>query len=209
MRIETVERQLYQFTELDTRAKERAREWWRELENQEFQVDYDDFENVAAILGIEFAQRPIKTLGGQTRYEPAIYWSGFSSQGDGACFEGRYAYAAQCRKKIREYAPQDATLHKITDELFEVQRKNFYKVSARCTHSGRYYHSGCMFVAAFRDGDDAPSDVADSLTTTLRAFADWVYRQLEQEYVYRMSDEQIDDAIQANEYEFLADGTRA
>ena len=39
-------------------------------------------------------------------------------------------------------------------------------------------------------------------------FMQWMYRQLEAEYDYRNSDEQIDKSITANEYEFTEDGKR-
>ena len=46
------------------------------------------------------------------------------------------------------------------------------------------------------------------LTKTLRAFADWIYLQLQNEYEYQNSDEQVAETIEANEYEFTVDGKR-
>lgn len=43
----------------------------------------------------------------------------------------------------------------------------------------------------------------------MRAFADWIYRQLETEYDYQNSDEQVDESIIANEYEFTEEGKPA
>ena len=40
----------------------------------------------------------------------------------------------------------------------------------------------------------------------LRSFADWIYRQLKEEYEYRMSDENVDESIRINEYEFDENG---
>jgi len=34
----------------------------------------------------------------------------------------------------------------------------------------------------------------------------WVYRALEQEYEYQTANEQVDDSIRANEYEFTETG---
>jgi len=36
----------------------------------------------------------------------------------------------------------------------------------------------------------------------------WIYRQLEAEYTYRMSDEAIDEDIEANDYLFTVEGSR-
>ena len=43
----------------------------------------------------------------------------------------------------------------------------------------------------------------------MRDFAQWIYDGLEAEYEYRQSDEVIDEAMIANEYEFTEDGELA
>lgn len=40
-------------------------------------------------------------------------------------------------------------------------------------------------------------------------FADWVYKQLENEYDYRTSEEACREAIESNDYEFTEKGDRA
>lgn len=206
---------VYKFDELSDRAKERARDWWRELESQDsdWSCMYDDFEQVAKIIGITFDTRPVKLMGGGTRYESKIYWSGFSSQGDGACFEGSYEYNLDCARKIRQYAPQDEKLHAIADGLVAIQRKYFYKLQAKITHRGNYYHAYSMDVEVYRDGASSnytsEEDACDTITELMRDFANWMYRHLEKEYEYRMSDENVDESIRANEYEFDEQGNRA
>ncbi len=209
-RVEHTERTIYTFDELSDDAKERARDWWRELEAQDFESDYifEDAERVAKILGIDIEQNPVKLYGGGTSYKPTIYYSGFCSQGDGACFVGHYSYAKDSRKAIREYAPQDETLHRIADDLFDVQRKNFYRIEARAKHRGHYYHTGCMSIDVYNE--HAPdANAQDAIAQSLRDFADWIYKTLEAEYNYRMSDESVDESIKCNEYEFTEDGARA
>jgi hypothetical protein len=204
---------IYQFAELSDAAKEAAREWWRNSEIEmglDVEFAYDDFTRVGDILGISFDQRSIRLMGGGTRGEPCIYYSGFSSQGDGACFEGYYSYAKGAPKAIRAYAPDDEELHAIADGLQALQRRNFYRLTAATKHRGHYYHSGCMSVDV-EDSEHRYRDLADAegdMTDLLRRFADWMYRQLESEYEWRMSDEQVDEAITANEYEFDEDGDR-
>ncbi len=206
----TVEHTLYTFEELSDRAKEAARDWWREAEQMDFDPDYDDFEAIAKILGIEFDAKPIKLMGGGTRYQPTIYWSGFSSQGDGACFEGRYRYAKGASKAIRDYAPKDERLHAIADNLQAIQRKAFYRLEAKCSHRGHYCHSGCMQVDVWDSTSDYSTNVdEDGIAEALRDFANWMYRQLEAEYEYRMSEENVDESIKLNEYTFDESGRRA
>lgn len=211
-RIQVTEKTVFKFEELSDAAKEKAREWWRRCEDEAGDNDYlrDDVEKIAEILGIEFDAKPVKLMGGGTRYDPKIWWSGFSSQGDGACFEGRYSYAKGSVKKMKAYAPLDEELHRIASELFDLQRKNFYKLEARMTHSGHYYHSGCMRVEVFKDGSDFDRpEIDDDIRQLMRDFADWIYSQLEANYEWRMSNENVDESILCNEYEFDEDGRRA
>ena len=148
-------------------------------------------------------------MNGSTRYAPSIFFSGFSSQGDGACFEGSYSYKKGALAAVKAYAPEDTELHRIVTELQNIQRKAFYKLSARTMHRGYYYHSGCMSVDVGVDADRYPTDAEEeALTECMRDFADWIYKQLETEYEYQNSDEQVAEAIRANEYTFTEGGAR-
>jgi hypothetical protein len=200
------ERTVYTFDELSDQAKEKARQWWRDCETQDHDTSctYDDAATCADILGIDLCTRPVKLMGGGTRHNPCIYYSGFWSQGDGACFEGNYRYAKGAAKKIRDYAPKDTELHRIADKLQALQRKSFYRLTATMRHRGHYYHSGCMEVSV----DDAEShakdwrEIEDAVTQLMRDFADWIYKQLEAEYEWVDADAQVDESIRCNEYEF-------
>lgn len=209
-----IEKTVFQCNELSDKAKGRARDWFREgnLDYDWWDSVYADAETIANIIGIEFNQKPVKLMNNSTRYDPTIWFSGFSSQGDGACFEGRYAYAKGGAKAIRAHAPMDMELHRIADALQAIQRRHFYRVEARMEHNGRYYHSGCMTVdVSITDAPgyaDEPS-CADEIRRLMRDFADWIYHQLEAEHDYRQSDETVDADITSNEYEFDENGRRA
>lgn len=207
----TIEKTLFSFDELSDKAKENARVWWRDCENQDMDLigdDMGDKQTIANILGIVFKTRPVQLISGKQRYDPCIYYSGFSSQGDGACFEGSYAYEKQAPKRIRAHAPNDEQLACIADQLQQIQRKAFYHLTATTSHRGHYYHSGYMDVDVCNShtGDDATRDQANAIKDCLRDFANWIYRQLEAEYNYRMSDENVDDNIRGNEYKFDENG---
>jgi hypothetical protein len=210
---QTITRTVYTFEELSDAAKEKARDWWREGSAEDFDTDflYEDFERMGKLLGIEFDRKPVKLMGGGTRYDPTIYWSGFASQGDGACFEGRYAYAKGAAKAIaKETGGTEHVLIDNAKRLQAVQRRNFYRLEAIAKHRGHYYHSGCMSVDVF-DRDDNYREIGDAeeeVTQCLREFADWMYKQLDAENDYRMSDENVDESIRCNEYTFTEDGKR-
>lgn len=110
---------VYQFPELSEAAKEKARNWYRDLGPHEDWWDavYEDFERVCEILGICLKTTAVRLMGGGARAKPCIWFSGFWSQGDGACFEGYWSHAKGAATRIRDYAPTDATLHGIADRL--------------------------------------------------------------------------------------------
>ena len=203
----------YQFPELSHAAKDKARSWYRELGPHDDWWDavYDDFERICEILGIRLKTTPARLMGGGTRQKPCIWFSGFWSQGDGACFEGYWSHARGATKHIRDYAPQDATLHSIADRLQAIRRRNFYQLSAEATHRGRYYHEYCMAIDVTRDspiGQAATEDAEEIVTEALRDLARWLYRQLQTEYDHLTSDEAIEEGIIVNEYTFTEAGRR-
>jgi hypothetical protein len=198
MRTET--RTIFKFDELPSEAaKEKARAWYRHAsEGDDFWQEYviEDAIQCAEIIGIEI---------GKCRHSarPAVYFSGFWSQGDGASFEGRYTYKKGAAKAIRQHAPQDAELHRIADKLQTLQKRIFYRGVFDVTQSGRYCHETTMRVEWT---EYCPEDLADDILEALRDFARWIYRRLEAEYEYCNSDEAIEENMMANEYEFDADG---
>lgn len=207
MRTETVK--IYKFEELSDEAKEKARDWYRQhvfSDNNDWDHIYDDADTVASMLGIEIERKSVQLLGGGTRQKPCIWFSGFSSQGDGACFEGYYRYKKGSVQAVKEYAPQDTKLHEIAQGLADLQRAYFYQLTAVCRHRGHYYHSGCMEVEVEHLNRGASMNSQVELKELLREFADWIYKQLEQEYEFQMKDETVDENIIANEHEFYENG---
>ena len=203
---------VYQFDELNDKAKERAREWYR-------QGNYDD--SFWSECVIDDAKEIGKYMGMDV---DKVYFSGFWSQGDGACIEGTWRASDVKVDKLKEYAPQDKEIHRIGDGLAELA-KEYPDGYFRVKHRGHYSHSGCTSfdvelpceqeeeleygspeykALQVKLGEDE-----DTLIKLARDFMDWIYRTLEKEWKYLNADEQVDESIRANEYEFLKDGTRA
>jgi len=210
---ETIETIVYHLNELSSAATERARNWYRQdgLCYEWYEFVYEDFERVCTILGVDLKTVPVRLYGGGTRQRPCVWFSGFWSQGDGACFEGRYGYAEAAPREIRGHAPKDRELHQIADALQSVQRRSFYQLRADIVHRDRYYHEYCMAISVERDSpisQDMTPDAEDAIIEALRDLARWLYRQLEREYNYQTSDEMVDEAISANGYTFTETGRR-
>ena len=210
---EIIETTVYQLHELSDAAKDKARGWYREVgfDFDWYDAVYEDFERICAILGVSLATRNVRLVVGGVRPKPCIWFSGFWSQGDGACFEGHYRHAKGAGPHIRAYAPQDAELQRIADSLQAVQRRNFYQLRATVTHRGRYHQEHCMAICVERDGPtgrDMTRDAEDIVIEAMRDLARWLYRQLEREYDDQTSDASIDDVICANAYTFTEEGRR-
>ncbi|WP_192361443.1 antitoxin of toxin-antitoxin stability system [Mesorhizobium mediterraneum] len=210
---EIVETTVYRLDELSEAAKEKARAWYREgaFDYDWYESVYNDFERICAILGVELKTKTVALMGGGARQKPCIWFSGFWSQGDGACFEGHYRHAKAAPGTIRDHAPKDDELHRLADALQTSQRRNFYQLHAAISHRDRYYHEYTMAIAVERDSptyQDMTADAEEAVTEALRDLARWLYRQLEREYEYLTSDVVVDEAILANEYTFTATGRR-
>ena len=195
---------VYKFDELSDKAKEKARDWWRETETESELFGahgelFETAETAAALLGITFDRHNVKLMGNNTRSEPKIYW-GLYVQGSGASFEGCYEFKPDAMEAIVAEFPTDKTLHAIAAALLIEG-----PATAVCDcERARYPHSGWMNVTVYDvNGEEIRGEV---VRATLREFADWIYKGIDEEWTYRMSDENIDESIRCNEYEFNAHG---
>ena len=213
-----VTKTLYYYEDLDDKAKEKAREWYRTASaGDSFWSErvIEDAANMADVLGIDLRTRRVTLANGGHRYEPTIYWSGFWRQGDGACFEGTYKYAKGSTEKIRKEVPKDEVLHKIADRLAAVQRSFWWQLVASVKHRGHYCHEHCtdidvglmdIFFAVPKN--DAFEEACEEVRDCLRDFMRWIYKSLEKEYEWVNSDEIVAETIIDNEYTFNEEGKR-
>lgn len=216
----TITSDAYSFDELSDAAKERARDWYRAcIDEMDFGFVIEDFVTVANLIGVSFKEHQVQLMSGKSRSEPNIYWSCSSCQGDGACFEGSWAYDATAVQTVRDHAPQDEKLHAIVDELARIntprilQREPTYTASIK--HVGNYYHEHSTEIDVSTDGDvprddddTYDSEEADRVAEIMRDLMRWLYAQLREQSDHIYSDEGVDEAIEANEYMFDEEGNR-
>lgn len=194
-----IETKVYKFDELSDKAKEKAREWWRRAQDGDnfwSECVIEDAKEIGKLLGIDIDN---------------IYWSGFCSQGDGACFTGTWRSSSLKPGAVKEFAPKDTELHRIAS-VFEEQAKAYPFSTFHVTHRGHYQHQYCTeFDFRVTDNDDneveAPN-IEEELTAAARDFMAWIYATLEKEWEYQNADDQVDDNIKANEYTFEENGHR-
>ena len=217
----------FTFDELDDRAKEKARDAYRYSEHYPhdswWDSVYEEADLFARMMGIEIKRRHQQTYGGGIVSGPQIWFSGFCSQGDGACFEGNWHPVSdplRALNAVMEHAPQDECLHEIAFDLAHMSERCNALIpdaSVHVEHSGRGVHSGCtsidvhlptphtvdednelqvmVFNALLRKHGLEFEAFEAEIKAALRAFMDWIYRQLEAEHDYLMSDEVVDEYL--------------
>ena len=193
MEVITTHTKVYGFEELSDTAKDTAREWWREAAQHDEWWDhtYEDAKTIGSLMGIEIDK---------------IYFSGFWCQGDGAQFIGSYSYAKDSVKKLKDHAGRDEVLHAIVEDLAAFQKRFFYTVTATVNSSGRYCHEYCTEIYVEDQHGSLKAEDDEELCAILRRYMKWIYRQLEAEWEWQNADEQVDDNITGNDYQFTENG---
>lgn len=192
----TFETTVYTFDELSDEAKQKALDNNRDINIYDEWYDgvYEMFTTGSAMLGIGIDK---------------IYFSGFCSQGDGACFEGSYSYRAGWRDLIKsEFGGElEKVFIEHGEKLQAIQSPYFYKLSATVKQSGHYMHSGCTDVNVTADDDAYSSgDFEQDIKDELRNFMDSIYQWLEKEHDCLMTDETVKEGILASDLEFTIEG---
>lgn len=186
-----VEVTLYEYKELSDEAKEKARDWFTKdyPDYDWWNPVYEDAKAFAKFLGIEISD---------------IYFSGFSCQGDGACFKG--TFRPEDVKSDEEFSaeyPEEKKVSIIHGRIKKVKCPEDCHV--KITTSGHYSHSYSMNIDP---SEEMEWNEERELLSCLRAFADWIYRTLETDHNYLLSTENVEEELNGNEYLFLGDGTR-
>ena len=203
----TEEIQIFKYEELTDAAKGKARDWWRESSRRDgdsfwSECTIDEAKEQGGAMGLEISN---------------VYFSGFWSQGDGACFEGRWSAANVKADQVADgWGESESTtqIKRIAAEFAEFA-KAWPESSFTVKHRGRYSHENCtgFSVSLGEDADDGETVTQDQwsaaeyqIIETAKSYMRWIYRQLESAYEDYHADEQVESAIVANEYEFTADG---
>jgi hypothetical protein len=201
--MKTITTTVYNFQELSDEAKARAID-----NNRGINVDHaewydfsiDDLKAIGATIGIDIDN---------------IFFSGFGSQGDGACFEGEYIYKKGGLARLKKDYPTLTEVHTIAENLQSIQARSFYGIYASVCHRGRYYHENCtdidVSLTSARTGDEIElrADIDQEIQEELRDFMRFIYSRLNNEYDWLVSDESIKEALISNEVEFLSHGVAA
>ncbi len=138
-----------------------------------------------------------------------IYFTGFYSQGDGACFE---CNEVDFKKLLTSL---EKTSFKIPHKKLILRfLENYCTGEVARNHYGNLYcHSNSRnFILTFRTyktplkASKLLDAIASGIDKMRKSLSDEIYKELEDTYIYFTSDEAILETLKINEYEFLEDG---
>lgn len=197
MQVITTQTKVYPFEELSSKAKERVRQWWSDMLDTESWAEpvIEDAKQVAALMGWEVLN---------------VFFSGFWSQGDGACFVGHMRYAKGCAKAVKEHAPLDEELHRIAKAWQDLQAKHFYSLEAQVYKTcSRYSHENTVaFSVEDTRSHRLDGAVEESVEEIGKDFMRWIYKALESAHDMETGMENVAEICETNSYLFREDGTR-
>ena len=180
----------YSFSELSEEAKQKAIENGRiseiEVCDEWYEFVYEDFTNKLEKLGY---------------IDPQFQFSGFWSQGDGASFtcevdletwiKGKDKY-----KHLSAYISDGLVEATITRLTHQYSHKN------TCTAEITY-----LLAVLTPEEEELINELEAELEAERLQLCEDLYADLEKEYEHFISDESIVESLEANEVEFLEDGT--
>lgn len=182
----------YKFDELSDEAKAKAIEAER---NNEYGITYGAWYD-----SVEWDWKDKLNKLGFNNVE--IFFSGFWSQGDGACFTADVDTAKWLKA------------HKLANKMRALY-SNAELWTFSISHVGRYYHENSMVVEE-QFWNDTPNFKAEAqqdkmlhlLEAEVVELAKQLYKDLEAEYENLTSDDVIADYLTTNEYDFLENGSQ-
>ena len=188
---------VYKYDGLSKEAQQKVIE-----DNHDINTDYEWFESDFECMIEELTKKGFD--------DAEIFFSGFYSQGDGACFTANLNV-----EKIMKY-------FKLATKYTDLLKK--YVIPGNVKADNHHYcHSNVMYLDIELDAivdikrlsiaqQDALSDVEEELRIKLfeiaKNEADKIYATLQKTYEHLTSEDVIIETIKENEYVFLKDGKR-
>jgi len=184
---------VYEFEELSPKAKRKVIDQFHDIN-----VDYEWWESET-----DYWKEKLEEYGFDS---PEIYFSGFGSQGDGACFEFN---GLDIDKVWTIYTKHNKVKH---EAWLKFYLQDFHHFQTRTTNS-RYSNAMTREIACY----DYSNREYRHLDKEAKRFEEWlesfridlcreIYKNLENEYYGLISEEAIIETIKCNDYEFTENG---
>jgi hypothetical protein len=196
------------YEDLSPDAQECARDWWTECEQQEWDGSdcYDELKEVLEAFGFDLATHNVRLTNGKNKTEPDFEWQISYSQGDGFAFHGWWR--AEDMTKLPELLvdrPTDTVLARAAADIMVVFLR--YPNARVCfDEQRRIGEAWADNGGGFNDDDALPDADARAVMEVAHDLARWCYEYLRADLEWRLGEENVVEAITANEYEFDEDG---
>ena len=135
-----------------------------------------------------------------------IYFTGFCSQGDGACFISKNIKLSLLAEKLNFSSREIKVIKALQEQGY---------IYSELTHNNQYYHEYSTYFVIY-DGYTRATwkhilKIVSRLETATKnliiALSKGIYRDLQKEYEYLTSEDSILETLKLNDYEFTEDGT--
>lgn len=178
--------EVYKFNELPEEAKTKVLENYRDIN-----TDYEWYD-----MEFDYWKSELETLG---YLNAKIYFTGFCSQGDGACFTAdidlvEWLKAHKLSKKYSELLKyQDCFTYSIT------HRSNYYYSTSTDVEQG-------FFGQPTRKAENQAEEVLKLIEAEREKLGNKIFKDLEEDYFARTEDKAIIETLECNDYDFTLDG---
>jgi len=191
MRQESVTYNVYKFNELSEKVQEKVLQnlWDINAYDDWYEFTVEDYKEKLEAIGFE---------------DPKIYFSGFCSQGDGACFDA--------------YINLEKIVQHLGDKRFNklihlIQEGYISACIGKTSYACHYSHQKTRYIDFTLDFSEKYKRLWKLCYTFMEYVEELrldlshdIYRSLEKEYYYLTSKEAIIETIEANDYDFLENG---
>ena len=153
-------------------------------------------------------------------YNPEIFWSGFWSQGDGACFIGSWEPQWVEPENISDWLPEkdperfgtfaqeQYALYKLLEaagaDASDDDQTSFLAGHAKLEHRSCYNHESSISYEFSYEGWNP--ELEDEFINWCKDLMRMIYKDLEEQYEWETSDEAVEETIAFNEYDFNEKG---
>jgi hypothetical protein len=182
-----IETKIFTFEELSDKAKEKAREWWRQCDDYDFGEAIDSLKKFADYFGITISDYRLDAYAHQS-------------------------YVRFSKQDLADNVNIDADGHEI-DEILSVNEtlKGLISddkfLSGNCPFTGMFWDEELLY--GIRSQLSSPdSHNKEDLNDCYRQCFENLFSAIQKDYEYQMSDEAVDGNITANDYEFTEEGKR-
>jgi hypothetical protein len=210
----------YTYQQLTDEAKEKVKQWWCEhgIWDDWYDDTYERFKEEGYALGFVIDK---------------MSFTGFYSQGDGACWEGQIDVATWLKTHTEDSIARDAWCALIAEDFcnkhFSIHFRGHYSHSNTMTcvgwdwvdahgeedylyltkpsiFQGMHYKELHNLIRSTDFPYTDPNDIEQAGFESAKDYADELYKQLREEYEYLTSEESLIESCEANDWQFNEEG---